>query len=359
MQAPLLAEIPRGRWSSTARSWFDARGIDRVVTFQIGLTTTFRGVRARRGVLLRGPGGWGECAPFKEYGAAESALWLKSAAEAATWGIGVPAARGSVPVNVTIPVVSPQDAAGRAHAARCSTAKIKVADPHSTLREDWDRVRAVAVALAQDFGSQARVRIDVNGKWEPDQAVDAIAHLCEAAAPVGGLEYVEQPCMKVEDLARVRQRVGVPIAADESIRRADDPFRVVECEAADLAVIKVAPLAGVRRALDLALQLPIPVVVSSAIDTSIGLAAGVALAAALPDLPHACGLDTQRLLVGDVAGPLISRDGQLSLSDARAVASGDLLEPELGEGASAASLVDEWTSRAEAMIAACASEETA
>ena len=337
--------------------------------FEVALTTTFRGVRARQGILLHGPAGWGECAPFEEYGPAESALWLQSAVEAAGEGIDLPAARPSVPVNVTIPVVSPDDAAARAHLAGCRTAKVKVADPRSSLRDDWERIRAVSEALAGDFGAEARVRIDVNGKWGREEALAAIARLGEAAAPVGGLEYVEQPCMEVEDLAWVRRRVKVPIAADESIRRTDDPFRVIELEAADLAIVKVAPLGGVRRALELASQLPIPVVVSSAVDTSIGLSAGVALAAALPELPYACGLDTQRLLVGDTAGPLLSRDGFLRVSQARAVAAGELLSgesresnPPNGDGRAivrhlSSELVDVWTNRVEDMVAARWSEE--
>ncbi len=364
MQAPILAEIPFKRWSHSAREWLEARCIDRTMVFEVQLTTRFRGVNARRGILLQGPGGWGECAPFEEYAPNEASLWLQSAAEAACDGVGIPSVRDAVPVNVTIPVVNPEEAANRAHAAGCRTAKIKVADPRSTPRQDWERIRAVSRILARDFGSDARVRIDANGKWNREEAVQSIAHLGEAAAPVGGFEYVEQPCMKVEDLAWVRERVGVPLAADESIRRAVDPFRVVEYEAADLAVIKVAPLGGVRRALDLAHQLPIPVVVSSAIDTSIGLSAGVALAAGLSELPYACGLDTQRLLVGDVAEPLVSHDGFLSLADARRIAAGDLVDIDalidadapmetdtVADADARVPLADTWVERVEAMIA--------
>ncbi len=146
------------------------------------------------------------------------------------------------------------------------------------------------------------MRVDANGGWSVDEAISAIAALTIAAH---GLEYVEQPCASVEDLAAVRRKVGVPIAADESIRRADDPFRVVELEAADIAVLKVAPLGGVHACLRIAEQIGLPVVVSSAVETSIGLAAGLALAAALPELPYACGLATTSLLAGDVvAEPL-------------------------------------------------------
>ena len=121
------------------------------------------------------------------------------------------------------------------------------------------------------------------------------------ASAAGGLEYVEQPCATVEELALVRRRVDVPIAADESIRRADDPYRVRDLEAADVAVLKVQPLGGVRACLRIAEDIGLPVVVSSALETSVGIAAGVALAAALPELPYACGLATVQLLADDVA----------------------------------------------------------
>jgi O-succinylbenzoate synthase len=128
----------------------------------------------------------------------------------------------------------------------------------------------------------------------------------------GGLEYVEQPCASVEDLALVRRRVDVPIAADESIRRAEDPYRVRDLEAADVAVLKVQPLGGVRACLRIAEDIGMPVVVSSAVESSIGIAAGVALAAALPSLDHACGLATVQLLTDDVVDePLLPVDGAL------------------------------------------------
>ncbi len=153
----------------------------------------------------------------------------------------------------------------------CSTAKVKVAEKGQTLADDVERVEAVRDAI----GPQGKVRVDANGGWSVDEAISAIAALNIAAH---GLEYVEQPCASVEDLAAVRRKVGVPIAADESIRRADDPFRVVELEAADIAVLKVAPLGGVHACLRIAEQIGLPVVVSSAVETSIGLAAGLALA---------------------------------------------------------------------------------
>jgi o-succinylbenzoate synthase len=186
-----------------------------------------------------------------------------------------------------------------------STAKVKVADPGSALADDLARVEAVRDAV----GPSGRVRVDANGAWDVDAAVAAIAALDRAA---GGLEYVEQPCATVEELAAVRRRVEVPIAADESIRRAEDPYRVRDLEAADVAVLKVQPLGGVRACLRIAEDIGMPVVVSSALETSLGLAAGVALAAALPRLEHASGLATRALLTGDVASPeLVPVDGAL------------------------------------------------
>ena len=153
------------------------------------------------------------------------------------------------------------------------------------------------------------VRIDVNGGWSVDEAVARIPVLERAA---GGLEYVEQPVASVEDLALVRRRVPVPVAADESIRRAADPYRVRDLEAADIAVLKVQPLGGVRACLRIAEDIGLPVVVSSAVESSIGIAAGVALAAALPELPYACGLATVQLLTDDVASEsLLPVDGAL------------------------------------------------
>jgi O-succinylbenzoate synthase len=156
------------------------------------------------------------------------------------------------------------------------------------------------------------VRVDANGAWSIDDAVAAIVALDRAA---GGLEYVEQPVASVEDLAVVRRRVDVPIAADESIRRAADPYRVRDLEAADIAVLKVQPLGGVRACLRIAEDIGLPVVVSSALESSIGIAAGVALAAALPSLPHACGLATVQLLTDDlVTDSLLPVDGMLPVT---------------------------------------------
>ncbi|RPF22975.1 o-succinylbenzoate synthase [Myceligenerans xiligouense] len=319
------------------------------IVWSTPLRTRFRGLDTRDGMLIRGDAGWGELSPFWDYDDAESATWLRAAREAADTGWPAPV-RDTVPVNVTVPAVEPEQARAIVLASGgCRTAKIKVAqrlpggdvEPLSTEQARVEAVRsAFDELLADDDGPGspseppadrtgepasatarrpgARIRIDANGGWSLDEALRRLPVLDRAAGGDGrsgsthGLEYVEQPCASVEDLAAVRRAQHVPVAADESIRRAEDPLRVVRLEAADVVVLKVAPLGGVRACLDLAEQVGLPVVVSSALESSVGLAAGVALAAALPDLPHACGLATAQLLVHDVvAAPLLPVDGAI------------------------------------------------
>jgi len=269
------------------------------------MVTRFRGITVREGVIFEGPAGWSEFSPFLDYDNTESAPWLNAAITSAQHDWPAPL-RDVIPVNCTVPAVGPEAAARVVRASNgCRTAKVKVADPGQTLADDLARVEAVRDAL----GAGGKIRIDVNGLWSVDEAIAAIAELDRAA---GGLEYVEQPCRTVEELAAVRRKVNVPIAADESIRHAADPMRVVALDAADIAVLKVQPLGGVPACLRIAEEIGIPVVVSSALETSIGLAAGIALAAALPELPYACGLATTSLLTADVvAHPLFPIDGTL------------------------------------------------
>ena len=264
----------------------------------------------REGLLVHGPMGWGEFSPFWGYDDAESVPWLLAMREAINLG-WPPAVRDRVPVNVTVPAVGPEQAAEVVRTSDgCRTAKVKVAEhPGSRESEHEDLVRVAAVRDA--LGRDGKVRVDANGGWDVDTAIRVI-RLLDAAAD--GLEYVEQPCRTVEELAAVRRKVDVPIAADESIRRAEDPLRVARLEAADIAVLKVQPLGGVGACLRIAEQIGLPVVVSSALETSVGLAAGVALAAALPELPYACGLATMQLLAGDVTSePLTVVDGSLDV----------------------------------------------
>lgn len=266
--------------------------------YAIPLHNRFRGITVREGVLLRGAAGWGEFCPFADYSDAESAPWLAAAVEASEVGWPEPV-RDRVEVNTTVPVVSPERAYELVAASGCRTAKVKVADTRSSLVDDCDRVAAVRSAL----GPAGAIRVDANTAWDVDTAVKSIRELDRAA---GGLEYVEQPCPSIEELAAVRRQVDVRIAADESIRRAEDPLKVAVAGAADVAVIKVAPLGGVRRALEVAEASGLPCVVSSAVETSVGLAAGLALAGALPALDFACGLGTRSLLTGDVASAELS-----------------------------------------------------
>ncbi len=273
--------------------------------FAVAMRTRFRGITVREGILVRGPAGWAEFSPFLDYDDATCVSWLRAAREAAydVWPTPV---RDAIPVNCTIPAVGPEQAhAAVCRSAGCRTAKVKVAEPGQPESDDLARVEAVRDAL----GPGGRIRVDANGGWDVDTAVRMITWLDKAA---GGLEYAEQPCATVEELAQVRRRVDVPVAADESIRQAADPYRVVRHEAADIAVLKVQPLGGVLSALRIAEQIGLPVVVSSALETSIGIAAGVALAAALPELPYACGLATVSMLTADVvADPLVPVDGAL------------------------------------------------
>jgi O-succinylbenzoate synthase len=263
------------------------------LVYALPLRTRFRGITVREGVLCKGPVGWGDFCPFWDYDAQEALPWWRAAVEAAYRGWPAPV-RDSVPVNCTVPAVDPDRARAITAAPHgCTTAKVKVAEPGQTLADDVARVEAVRDAL----GAGGRVRVDANGAWDVDTAVTALHALDRAG---GGLEYAEQPCATVDELAAVRRRVDVRIAADESIRRADDPYLVAAREAADVAVLKVAPLGGVAACLEIAERIGMPVVVSSALESSVGLAAGVALAAALPDLPYACGLGTASMFGHDV-----------------------------------------------------------
>lgn len=270
----------------------------------IPMRTRFRGIEVREAVLIEGPAGWAEFSPFWDYGISESQPWWRAAVAAATEAYPPPV-RHRIPVNVTVPAVSAARAGELVRTSGCATAKVKVAEAGQTPGEDIERLAAVRDAL----GPAGKVRADVNGRWDVETALRLLPRYDAAA---GGLEYVEQPCASVSELAALRRRVQIPIAADESVRRAEDPLLVARARAADVVVLKVAPLGGVRACLRLAEACGLPVVVSSALETSVGIAAGVALAAALPELPYACGLATVALLTGDVVTePLLPVNGEL------------------------------------------------
>ncbi|WP_100500493.1 o-succinylbenzoate synthase [Geodermatophilus chilensis] len=271
--------------------------------WSVPMRTRFRGIDVRDGVLVQGPAGWGEFSPFWDHDLAHSRRWWAAAVEAACDGWPAPV-RDAVPVNVTVPAVGPEQAHAVVTASGCRTAKVKVAEPGQTPADDVARVEAVRDALGPD----GAIRVDANAAWDVDTAAARIRELDR----VVGLEYVEQPCASLEELTAVRRRVDVRIAADEVVRRSADPLRVDLRGACDVVVLKVQPLGGVRAALEVAGAHDLPCVVSSALESSVGIAAGVALAAALPELPFACGLATVALLDGDVTSdPLLPVDGVL------------------------------------------------
>jgi O-succinylbenzoate synthase len=270
-----------------------------LAAWRIPLRGRFRDLRSREGILLEGPAGHGEFSPFADYSPQQAARWLAAAREAA-FGKWPPARRALVPVNVTVPEIAPEDARALVLASGCTVAKVKVGTS-----EDEARLEAVRDGL----GPGGRIRIDGNAGWTAEEAVRRIRVLERY-----GLEYVEQPVATLEEMSAVRRRVPVPLAADEVLRKAADPLRVDLREAADVAVLKVHPLGGVGAALRVADACGLPVVVSSALETSIGLAAGVALAAALPELPFACGLGTAALLAADLTDhPLLPSKGALEV----------------------------------------------
>ena len=304
----------------------------RVVT--LPMVTRFRGILVREAALFEGPQGWTEFSPFVEYDDAEAANWLRAAIDFG-WNETPRALRTSIPVNATIPGVAAEHVAEiLARFSGCRTAKVKVAAGDQTLADDVARVRAVRDAL----GPEGRIRIDANGGWNVDEAEHALHALAEF-----DLEYAEQPCATVEELAEIRRRtsyMGIPIAADESVRRAEDPLAVAAAGAADLLVIKAQPLGGIRRALAIVEQAGLPVVVSSALDTSIGLSMGAHLAASIPTLEFDCGLGTASLLAADVTTePLVADAGAIAVRR---------IEPDaalLGQYAAAPARRDWWIAR--------------
>jgi O-succinylbenzoate synthase len=271
------------------------------------LRTKFRGVVDREVMLFEGPNGWAEWSPFLEYPDEEAAVWLSAAIEFA-YGSMPTLHRDRIAVNATLPAVAPdQVATVLARFGSFSTVKIKVAEPGQTPGQDVDRIMEV-----RKLYPEAKIRLDANGGWSPELSFSFIKALAGQGIE---LEYLEQPCKTIDELARLRQMIAessfsVPIAADESVRKASDPMAVVEAEAADILVLKAAPLGGVSRAIEIARGAGLPVVVSSALDSSVGISMGAHLAAALPDLRFDCGLATASLLAGDVTRePLLPVDG--------------------------------------------------
>lgn len=304
----------------------------RVVT--LPLHSRFRGIDSREVLLLEGPQGWTEFSPFVEYGDAEAATWLAGAIDFG-WSAPPARVRDRVFVNATLPAVAPDRVADILDRfPGCRTVKVKVAEPGQTLADDVARVAATRAHL----GEGGRIRVDANGGWNVDEAEHAIHALAGF-----DLEYAEQPCATIDELAQVRTRVkymGIPIAADESVRKAADPLEVARARAADLLVIKAQPLGGITAALRIADEAGLPVVVSSALDTSVGLSMGLFLAAAIETLDYDCGLGTAALLAADITDEaLIPSDGQLEVR--RVVPSARLLD----EHAASAERAQWWLER--------------
>ncbi|HWS51440.1 MAG TPA: o-succinylbenzoate synthase [Microbacterium sp.] len=269
--------------------------LDSARVVSLPMHTRFRGVDAREALLFEGPQGWAEFSPFVEYGDDEASVWLTAAIDFA-WNPQPEPLRERIGVNATVPAIGATSVAGVLHRfPGCRTAKVKVAEPGQTLADDVARVRAVR----ETMGPEGRIRVDANGAWNVDEAEHAVHALNEF-----DLEYLEQPCATVPELAELRTRVkymGIPVAADESVRKSSDPLGVARAGAADLLVIKAQPLGGITHALQIVTAAGLPVVVSSALDTAVGLSQGAALAAALPQLDFDCGLGTSSLFLDDVA----------------------------------------------------------
>ena len=286
----------------------DLLAVARVVS--LPMSTRFRGIDMREALLLEGPAGWTEFSPFVEYGDEEAAAWLAAAIDFGWREPELPVGAATrIRVNATLPAVPANAVEGiLARFPGCRTVKIKVAESGQSLEDDLARVSKTRELLGPD----GRIRIDANGGWNVDEAEHAIHTL----APFD-LEYVEQPCATVDELAQIRKRVkymGMPIAADESVRKAEDPVAVARAGAADILIVKAQPLGGIARSLEIIAEAGLPVVVSSAIETSVGLSMGAYLAASIPGLEFDCGLGTAALLAADVTrSPLLPSDGQIEV----------------------------------------------
>ena len=275
------------------------------------LRTKFRGLEEREILLFEGPNGWAEWSAFVEYPDEEAASWLAAAID---FGYGsLPnLVRDRIAINATLPAVTPDlvpKVLGEFGAF--SSVKIKVAEGGQKLGDDVDRIMAVRASYPD-----AKIRLDANGKWSVDLALSFTRALFKQGIP---LEYLEQPVATIAEMAELRlklakERIPVRIAADESVRKVSDPFAVVQAQAADILILKAAPLGGIKNSLEIARGAGLPVVISSALESSVGLSMGAHLAAAIPDLQFDCGLATSALLAGDVSrDPLRPVDGFLEV----------------------------------------------
>ena len=255
----------------------------------IPVKNTFRGIKSREIALFEGPAGWSEFSPFLEYDNKQSATWMKAALEAATKPAPTPL-RNEIMVNATLPNVKPGEVEKvLSNFDGCTIIKIKI--------NDFTIDRELLIESLKHVPN-ARFRLDINGGWTLDEA---IVNLKNYEGEFAGLiDYVEQPCIDIADLKVLKNETGIKIAVDESIRKFLGSDLTKLKDVADIAVIKWAPSGGINAALDLIKQISLPVVVSSALDSSVGISHGLALACAIPNLYGACGLATVALLEGDV-----------------------------------------------------------
>ena len=262
--------------------------------------TDFRSVTSREVALFEGPMGWGEFSPFLEYSYEESVPWLLSGIEAAfvETPLGV---RHAIEVNATLPSIDdPEEIEKLLNGFEgAKVVKIKVGG-----EPEIDLAR---IACVRELRPQAKIRLDVNGLWSVNQAHAFLIH-------AGEIEYVEQPCSTIEELRELKLRMEIKIAGDEIIRKSKDPFKLQLFGAIDIVMLKVAPLGGISRALEIARHYSLPVAVSSALESAIGISHGLKLAAAVPELNFACGLGTGALLAVDV-GELPIVDGKIEVAD--------------------------------------------
>ena len=274
--------------------------LDSLRVISLPMKTNFRGINHREVALFKGPQGWAEFSPFLEYGDSECAPWLACAIEAATVAAPTPL-RSSIKVNATMPALNGESEVARILATfpGCSTVKIKVGTNH-----EQDLARIASVRKLQP---EAKIRIDVNGLWSVDEATKFL-EVC------GDIEYVEQPCATVEELRELKKRINVTIVGDEILRKSNNPFEVDLQGAIDVLMLKVQPLGGIVRANNLAQHHKLPVVVSSALESAVGISYGLKLAASIPDLNYACGLATGSLLSSNVA-ELEINSGEIAVSN--------------------------------------------
>ena len=278
----------------------DQQLLDSLRVIALPMKTNFRGISVREVALIKGSHGWGEFSPFLEYDDAESAPWLASAIEAAT----TPQPklyRTSVAVNGTIPALNDPDDLARIVDSfpGVNTFKVKVGN---NLVEDLARIKVI-----RQLRPHANIRIDVNGLWNVGQAEEFLAS-------VGQIEYVEQPCATIEELRELKSRTPVKIVGDEILRKAPNPFEIDLTGAIDYLMLKVQPLGGIKRAHAIAEHHKLPIVVSSALESAVGIKHGLTLAASFEEMNFDCGLGTGSLLAADVAHlPIV--DGKIEISE--------------------------------------------